>query len=167
MMTEASVSVELESPFPPEVLLLVWQWLCEYPDQNFDDFGPKNVAEFINQLEQRDKAGERMWMVRYEGRYVGFIGFTPATPIVGTFHLCFAREVHGKGVAREAIMQMLWILFQEGVEKVQAMYFADNWPVRRFLKKLNAKDEGFLISQTTRKGLPTDMYMVALFKGDT
>lgn len=166
-MTETLISVELESPFPPEVLLLVWQWMLEFPEQNFDDFGPRNVAEFIDQIERRDKAGERMWMVKHEGRYVGFIGFIPATPRVGTFHVCFAREVHGKGIAREAVLLMLRMLFAEGVEKVQAAYFADNWPVRRFLKKLKAKDEGFLIGQTTKRGLPIDMYMVALFKGDT
>lgn len=166
-MTETSMAVELESPFPPEVLLLVWEWLLEYPEQNFDDFGPRNIAEFIDHIERRDKAGERMWMVKYDGLYVGFLGFTPVSPIVGTFHLCFSRTVHGKGVAREAVLQMLRLLFSEGIEKVQVAYFADNWPVRRFLKKLKAKDEGFLMAHTTKKGLPVDMHMVALFKGDT
>ncbi len=164
-MTETLLNVEIETPFPPEVLILVWSWLNEYPEQNFDDYSPQNFEQFVAQMGQRDKL-ERMWAVKHEGRYVGFMSFAPLTPHVGTFHLCFAREVHGTGVAREAVRQMASALFNQGVEKLQGVYFSDNYQVRKFLKKFKAVDEGYLQSHTMRKGIPIDVRVIALFKGD-
>jgi len=78
--------------------------------------------------------------------------------------ILFARHVHGQGVARQAVSRILNGLFDDGIEKIGAAYFADNYHVDRFLKNLGGVQEGYLRAQTMRAARPVDMRLVAIFK---
>jgi RimJ/RimL family protein N-acetyltransferase len=153
------------SPFPKESLPLAWEWLQESPERNFDDYGPRTFAEFEKEMARRLERGERTWGAEQDGRMVGIIGYAPITSRWGCFHgICFAKAVCGTAVTRIAVGRVLRELFDSGVQKVSASYFADNLRVARFLSDLGAVDEGYLRKQTLRDGEPLDMRLVAIFK---
>jgi RimJ/RimL family protein N-acetyltransferase len=157
--------IELISPFPTDFLADAWKWLQESPEHNFDDYGPRTLAEFEEEMAQRLERGERTWAVQDSGQLCGMIGYLPMTPRWGCFHgICFARRVCGTSTTRLAVARVIHELSGSGVEKISASYFATNLRVRRFLEDLGAVDEGYLSKQTLRDGKPIDMRLVAIFK---
>ncbi len=167
MSTPSSApAVTLVSPFPPGDLYLAWAWLNENEDANFDDYGPPRYAEFERQMLERAKT-ERTWGVIHAGKLCGIVAYLPITPRLGTWHgICFVSEVHGTGIARAALRVIIKELFDSGVEKITASYFADNSRVERFLLALGAEYEGTLRKHTMRHGQAIDMRVVGFFKGD-
>jgi len=154
----------LLSPFPASALPRAWEWLREFPANNFDDYGPRTLEEFLAVMEER-ASQEFTWGVLYEGELCGIIAFLPLTERTGTFHgICFTRSVHGKGIAKEAVGQVIEELFASGIQKIQAGIFADNIRVARFLTGLGAVEEGLLREQTMRGGIAVDMQLLAIFK---
>ncbi len=156
--------VTLCSPLPQSWLPLVWEWLNEDPSANFDDFGPKDAESFELEMTGRSQR-ERTWGVMADDAPCGAIAVLPVTPrLVQTHGVVFASSAHGRGVAREALKQVLCELWAGGVEKVSATYFSDNPKIRRCLAALGAVDEGRLIAHTVRGGIPIDLQMVAFFR---
>ena len=157
--------IELISPFPSECLTYAWAWLRESPECNFDDYGPRSFETFFLEMKRRADGGERSWGVRRDGELVGIIGYLPITERWGSFHgICFTREVCGTSTTRLAVARVIHELFDSGVEKISACYFADNYRVGRFLADLGAVEEGYLRRQTLRDGKPLDMRLVAIFE---
>lgn len=155
--------IDLTSPAPPAWMPLLWGWIQECPDANLDDYGPKSLEAFCQEM-QRRAAIERTWAVSLYDRPAGVIAYLPCREYVGMFHgICFAQNVCGTGLAHEAVERVLAQLWREGVEKVSAAFFADNERVFRFLVKLGAEYEGVLKAQTRRGGQPVDTVLMALF----
>ena len=157
------VTVRIALP-PVETL---WAWLNEFPLNNFDDFGPKSEEDLMVEFTRRAHRGEYTWTAYVDEQPAGVIGFAPFSPYCGSFHgICFAKEWHGKGVARKAVSLALNEIFDMGFQKVSAALFRDNLRVRNFLHNLGFRPEGMLVKQTLRGGVPMDMVLVALFKED-
>jgi RimJ/RimL family protein N-acetyltransferase len=157
--------IELISPFPADHLPLAWSWLRQFPECNFDDYGPKSLDEFIVAMRLREASGEKTWGVRKDNTLVGIVGYAPQTPRMGWFHgICFTKSACDRETPKAAVSMILQELFEAGVEKVSAAYFADNHRVDRFLKGLGAREEGYFLAHTLRDGSPIDMRSVAIFK---
>lgn len=145
--------VDLVSPFPPNNIPLLWEWLHEFPLQNFDDGGPKTLREFSAALKQREAQGQIISEVRYEGEPVGVVGIARTSPSQVEFcGVCFTRKVHGKGVALAAIRKILAYASYDGVRSAVATYFADNVAVAKMFKKLGAVEVDSFLNPTKRKG---------------
>lgn len=144
---------------------LAWQWLNEFPLQNFDDYGPTTEEQFC--AEMKDRMGqEEIFEAIHDGAPVGIIGYLPITMRMGYLHgICFTRSVHHTGIPFQAMTEFLDSRYRSGVEKISASYHADNVVVRTFLKKLGAVDEGLLLRETMRNGKPLDKYLVAFHRG--
>ncbi len=153
----------LRSPFPEAFYPQLWAWLNEFPENNFDDYGPQDYRTF--EIAMTERAGiERTWAVMQDCIPVGIVAYLPFTPRSGTFHgICFSKAVHGTGLAQWAVSQVLAELFASGVEKVSASFFSSNERVARFLAGLGAVDEGFLRKHTLRNGIAIDMRLMAFF----
>lgn len=157
-------TIELVSPFPTQSLQLAWSWLNEFPERNFDDYGPKTPSQFGVHMVEREEAGERTWLVKKDGAPVGIVGYQPVTPRMGWFHgICFTRAAWGRETTQAAVGRVINELFASGVEKIGAAYYADNPRIGRFLEHLGAVDEGLLRAHTLRGGQPVDMRLVAIF----
>lgn len=156
------MNFSIKEPFQKSNLGLLWGWLQEYPHANFDDFGPKSYPEFESEMRRRLQT-ERIWQIETH-HPVGIVAYVPYNDRSGVFHgICFAREVHRTGVAQAAVKHILKTLQADGVEKVSAMYFADNANIDHFLMSLGAEHEGVLRRHTVRDGLSTDMRLVAFY----
>jgi len=142
---------------------LLWTWLHEVPSANLDDYSPSTLRQFDAAMRER-LTHERSWGVLLAGLPVGAIGYLPMTARLGVFHgICFTQTACGIGVARIAVCQVLDELFDAGVEKVCAYFFADNRRVQRLFEKLGGDDEGLQRAQTLRRGQPVDLRLMALF----
>lgn len=159
-------TIEVVSPFPTDAqsLQLAWSWLNEFPERNFDDYGPKTPSQFGVHMVEREEAGERTWLVKKDGAPVGIVGYQPVTPRMGWFHgICFTRAAWGRETTMPAVRRIAEELFASGVERIGAAYYADNHRIDRFLKDLGAQDEGHMARHTLRGGKPVDMRLVAIF----
>ena len=154
-------------PFPPGMVGEAWKWMHEFPAANFDDDGPKTLADFSAQLLASVQRGSNIIGVEHDGKTVGIVRLTRLNSRLAMFGgICFSKEVHGKGIARAALEQVIAILWLDGIEKIIAQYFADNQRVRSFLAKLGAKDEGFHRKHAKRGGKIIDVRSIAFFKPD-
>jgi RimJ/RimL family protein N-acetyltransferase len=147
------------------MLMEAWDWLQEFPQNNFDDFGPKNHAEFVAEIGHRRMCGERIWFAYVATEPVGIIGYAPLNSYCGTFHgICFAKEWHGKGVARAAVSKVIDEIFASGQQKISASFFDGNIRIYRFLLSLKFRTEGELKAQTLQGGKPVDMRLMRLLR---
>jgi RimJ/RimL family protein N-acetyltransferase len=146
---------------------MIWDWLNEFPLRNFDDFGPKTLAEFTRVLQRRID-NERVWIAFVQREPAGIIGYASVNSYCGHFHgICFAKKWHGQGVARAAVSKVIDEVFlMSDKQKISASFFRDNHRIQRFLRTLGFKFEGLLTAQTLRGGQPVDMLLMALFKED-
>jgi RimJ/RimL family protein N-acetyltransferase len=166
-MTETGVQADavVIRPYPLHDVRDAWEWLQEFPQNNFDDFGPKSRTEFREELIERSRRGEKIWIAYVNHEPAGIIGYAPMNTYCGSFHgICFAKKWHGKGVAKAAVSKVIDEIFAGGQQKISASFFADNERVAYFLYQLGFKYEGTLLAQTLRGGKPVDMVMTALFK---
>ena len=153
--------------FPLERLPELWAWLGQFPENNFDDAGPRSLEEFEAEMRRRLASGQWLLGVAADGRLVGAIGFECLAPYLGMFRgIVFDRSVHGAGIAAQAVRAVLERAFRTGIEKVSALYFADNKRIDGLLIKLGAIDEGLLRKHTRRNGQPVDVRVGAFFKED-
>lgn len=150
-------------PFPAESIPLLWEWMHEYPKANLDDYGPRTLEEFRMYLLGRAQAGTKTLGVKVDGEFVGAIAVLQLDRIAFFRGICFAKAVHGKGVAPHAVGLVLQAHWEEGFRKVGAEFMADNRRVRDFLEKLGAVDEGYFKAETMRGGRPVDVRRVAFF----
>ena len=153
----------ITSPFPLELVPLAWQWLQEFPQANFDDYGPQTFNQFEPHMQWRVTT-ERTWAVFKEGQPCGVVGYAPITPRLGALHgICFAKGLCTRDEKREAVRLILRELFDSGVAKICATFFADNSKIGPFLSDLGALEEGYLRQHTLRDGQPINMVQVAIF----
>ena len=158
------MEILLVFPFKREDLPLLWEWVQEFPQANFDDSGPRDYTVFERIMTDRIQ-NEVTCGVILDNTLVGIIGYKPTDEHSGSFHgICFAHAIHGRGVATKAVRTFIAKLYAGGVEKISAQYFASNRRVRRFLKNLGAKDEEYVRDATAQNGLPMDMYLVSFVK---
>lgn len=137
----------------------MWGWLNEYPERNFDDAGPRSIEELARDVRAREAAGETVWELLDGGLPVGVVGYIQKTQQIGQFHgICFSKDVHGSGIPLLGVAEVLDRAFAAGTEVVEAYYFADNYRVARFLRKLGADglNEERIPNGSLRKGRPVD-----------
>jgi RimJ/RimL family protein N-acetyltransferase len=136
--------IRLVTPFPPWYYTTLWEWLQEFPEHNFADFGPKTFDEFREEMERRQERGWKLYLALWGNLPAGAIGYQrldePQNTTAWFRGIAFTRSVHGSGVPLGAVFEVLKRGFDEGVERVYAEFFADNIAVAKFLKKLAAKD---------------------------
>jgi len=157
-------TLTLESPAPSEWGPIVWQWMHQHPDLNFDDGSATTQDVWLAGLAAEAAEGERTWGARSDGRPIGFLGMRPLSPRVWMSRgLCFCRSVHGTGLPHLATARALAEVFALGAEKVCAPYYAHNVRVGAFLRGLGAVEEGCLRGQVTQHGRPVDLKLVAIF----
>ena len=140
----------------------IWTWLREEPEANFDDFGPQTFVAFMADREAL-RGQERVWGVVCNGEPCGYIQFLPITPRLGTMHLCFAKSVHGQGIAVEAMQQIRDEVIADGVEKLLITFFADNLRAEHFCRRFGAVDEGLFRRHTRTNGRLRDVRVMAIF----
>jgi len=164
MIAVEQAAITMVSPFPASAYPQLWKWVNESPECNMDDYSPRDYDSFVSTMTAR-AAYERSWGVEADGSLCGIINYCPTTPHGGIFHgICFTNYVCGTPVTETAVRQVIEQLFDEGVEKISAMFFADNARVRKFLTRLGAEYEGYLRTHTIRYGKPIDMMLLAIFK---
>src|SRR5579883_279284 len=152
--------VALCAPFPAASIPQLWAWLQEFPDANFDDDGPRTLEEFTAQMQARI-GSERTCGAEAHGELCGAIGYRQLDPQAGLFRgICFARRVHGTGIARAAVSQVIAQAFAEGTQRIYALHFADNVRVHRLLLALGARAQAVLPRWTRRHGQPLDVRLV-------
>lgn len=147
--------VSLIKPFSLEHVHLLWQWMCESPSSNFDDGGPSTLEEFRKSFPERlDDDQTVIEVLDWRGVPIGAVGYRIISDEIAMLRgICFTRLVHGTGVAREAVSRILSELFESGIERVYAQYFATNFIIDRFLDKLGAADiEATCETSTTQDG---------------
>lgn len=160
----AEHAVTLAYPFPSTAYPQLWAWMNEFPDSNMDDYSPRDYTAFVSMMRRRAEF-ECSWGVESDGELCGIINYYPTTPHSGMFHgICFTARVCGTPVTETAVRQVIEHLFDDGVEKISAMFFADNARVRKFLTRLGAEYEGYLREHTRRNGQPLDMMLLAILK---
>jgi RimJ/RimL family protein N-acetyltransferase len=154
--------------YAPSLLMMTWDWLNEYPDNNFDDFGPKDMNAFELEIKKRLASGEKLWHVWIDRKPVGIIGYVMLNRYCGSFHgICFAEKWHGRGVARVSVGRIVDDLFESGQQqKISASFFSDNVRVAGLFDRLGFHYEALLFKQTLRGGKSVDMTMMSLFKED-
>lgn len=137
-------------PFPPGDYGILWGWLNEHPECNFDDSGPKSEEEFASRMERRRASGCELWEVVQLGQPVGVIGWNP---VERKFEgICFTESVHGSGVAFEACCAVLERVFERWAGVVRAAYFADNKRVDGLFRKLGAVERLQIESNVRQSG---------------
>jgi RimJ/RimL family protein N-acetyltransferase len=155
--------IEILPDFPQENYRELWDWMNVNPDMNFDDYSPKSYTGFILEVRERIIHGEAMLGVRVDGKLAGFVAVNRSTPQVGMFHgICFAPEVVGKGIARQAVGM---ILDKELAmrPKMMAFYFGHNAKMQKLTDRLGAFREARFFKQTTQHGKPVDLIGVAFY----
>ena len=151
-------------PFEGDVLERTWEWLNEFPEANFDDYGPKTFSDFCTHVAGRSQH-ERMWLIKKDGTPCGVVRYFPVTDRLGSMHgICFAKGFCSSEQKREAVRCILDEIFSSGVDKICAGYFADNMRISKFLSDLGAVREGYFSRHTLRQGQQLDMVQVAIFK---
>jgi len=157
--------LQLISPFPQDHYAEAWKWLREFPDANFDDYGPQNQDAFAAEMARRAKT-ERTWGVLLDGELCGVIGALALSPDrrLWTWHgICFAQRVHHSGVPQEAVQRIIAELFESGCAKLCAGFFSHNFRIERFLASLGFLNEGVLRRHTLQHGQPVAMRLMAKF----
>lgn len=153
-------------PFPFDRLRDLWAWLKQFPENNFDDEGPRTLGELDAMLRARLDGGEYLFAVRdAAGELCGAVGFQLCASHLGMFRgIVFDRRVHGTGIAAAAVQRVIDAAFAAGISKVSALYYADNPRIHRFLQKLGAKPEGLLRKHAPRGGQLVDVRVAAIFQ---
>lgn len=145
----------------------LWDLLNEFPENNFDDTGPRSVEDLKRDLESRRTSGEIIYQVLSDGKPVGAIGYYLLDERTAHFHgIGFSKEVHGSGIARAAVSEVLKRLNAEGIDTVYAAYFAKNVRVRQFLKSMGAVDFELIPNGSRQNGKPIDWWTVRIVTRD-
>lgn len=145
----------------PEDYETMYQTLQEFPQNNFDDFGATTTEEFTTEMIRRKEYGERLFIVRCNCFIIGYIGCRRVSSKKAIFHgICFAKEFHGKGLAKQALDEVIERIFDSGVTELYASFFAHNEKIYNLLKSLGAEDYGYKPKYTSQGGQAIDMRLV-------
>jgi len=80
------------------------------------------------------------------------------------FGIYVTKECVGKGIAKEAMRQLLFIGFEGGLHKIYGQVFAFNKKALRFYEKLGFKREATLKDQLYRDGRFYDVHIVSIIE---
>lgn len=153
----------LTLPFPTEYYPNLFEWVNQYPERMMDDFWPKNLKDFTTVIETRNNT-EQTILVKEGDCPVGFVGYMDCNEHVGSLRgVCFDKTVHGSGIAKCSVRQILQSQFDRGIHKINAFPFVDNTRSIAFYYSLGAKYEGVLREHTIRNGKLTDLLCLAFF----
>ncbi len=160
---ESWVKVSL-APFPQDRMADLWAWLHQFPAANFDDTAPETLAEFEASFDIMARGNRQLWGASIDGELLGAIGFESLSKRTALLRgICFDQSAHGSEAPFAAVAKILDLAWKSGFEKVSARYMAHNRRVHQFFKKLGARQEGFMIGDTTQAGQPVDVRIVAFF----
>jgi len=161
------MSITLTSPFPPEHVPLLWSWLHQFPQYNFDDSQPRDAQELEAMIWWRQEDGEVIWEVKLDDLPVGAIGYKKLTPEEGLFRgICFTSSVHGLGIAYYAVSQALNIAFRDGTQVVKAEFFAHNYRIQKLLEKLGGTVSDYITCGSIQNGKLIDWKVVEITQLD-
>lgn len=64
---------------------------------------------------------------------------------------CFSPEHRGKGLATEAVTELVTIAFELGVRRVEAGCFADNTASRAVMARVGLRQEGYFVQESLHR----------------
>ena len=161
------MEVRLDSPFPVEALPRVWGWMDSFRDRVSDDFGPKDLDEFVRLMVERSASpGFKSWAVSTEGELGGLISFEKLSPWLGTAHCLFKPSFQGRrgGLTLRACRSAVGEMFTTGIGKLAFYPLAGNLAVGNLIVMLGGSREGVLKGHTLSGGEPVDVWMYGLTK---
>lgn len=157
------MNIEVISPFPLEALPRVWGWISTFRNRVADDYGPKDLGEFIDKS-MSEIPSMTTWAVYRDGELGGMVTFQKWSPILGTCHCLFKKEMWGRKTTFPALEQIARQLFATGIKKISMCVFSDNKAIIALLKDLGGVTEGRYRQHTLRNGELVDMTTIALFE---
>lgn len=156
----------LVSPFPPDRAAELHRWLTTPAEPNFDDYAPRDLAGVTAALSAKSDTGYTFAAV-LDDRPIGFIAFTPASPVAGWFAgMVMAPEYRGRGFGCELLCRAVWILRAKGFRKLSAFFFADNRAISNTFRSAGAVEEGYLRGVAMRGGELVDMRLWSFNEGN-
>lgn len=132
---------------------LLWAWMQEFRQFNFDDSGPKSAVDLASSIDFWMDSGVNFFEVLAGNKPVGAIGLLVSGDQAQFRGICFSSSVHGTGIPAAAVMEVLESHFATGVKRVLASYFQDNRRVAKFLGKFGARVVGERVGGTLREGI--------------
>lgn len=142
----------IESPFPKSGAAQLCRWLNTPRELNFCDDVASDAASIHASLAAKTATG-KTFALMLGGKPIGFLGFTPASSVMGWFAgMVIAPEHRGKRYARTFLETVAGILRAQGFRKLSALFFADNEAIRRTFQSAGAVEEGYLRMATLRGG---------------
>jgi RimJ/RimL family protein N-acetyltransferase len=154
--------VSLRSPFPPEDVPRIWEWIEPFRWRVSDDYSPKTLMEFVLHF-QATAARSKTWGVYRDGELGGCITYDQVSPIVGTAHVVFKKSFWGHATTFSALQLAMAECF-ESCQKLSQPVVSGNKAMISLLKKLGASTEGTLVAHSRRDGKPIDIVLLALFR---
>jgi RimJ/RimL family protein N-acetyltransferase len=155
--------IHVISPFPTHSLPRVWGWIETFRNRVVDDFSPQTLDAFVAKS-MADAESMTTWAVYRDGELGGMISFQRWTPVLGTCHCLFKREMWGRKTTLPALQQIASEIFATGIAKICLCVFSDNKAIIALVKELGAVTEGHYRNHTLRNGQLVDMTAIALFK---
>lgn len=146
---------------------MLWRWLNDFRNSSIDDSGPQTFDDLARFVEMKLESNHEVVEVQWDDSPVGVVSYQQLTFTDGHFRgICFAREVHGKGIPQDAVAQFLDGKFASGTQRVLAEHDADNTVIRTFLEGFGAKYLGKFIRDTRRNGQLVPCRRIAIEKND-
>jgi RimJ/RimL family protein N-acetyltransferase len=117
----------------------------------------------------REGSGLRLAVtVKPGGRVVGTMGLDVSRRHArAELTYMVARECWGRGYATEAARAVVRYGFEVlGLQRIQATHFPDNPASGRVMEKLGMSREGVLRQYVRRRGVPADLVLYSLLRGE-
>lgn len=157
------MKIEVVSPFPLESLPRVWMWIQSFKNRVADDYGPKTLDQFVEKS-MSEIPSMITWAVYRDGELGGMVTFQRWSPVLGTCHCLFKKEMWGRKTTLPALQEIAQEIFDSGVHKISMCVFSDNKAIIALLKDLGGVTEGHYRQHTVRGGKLVDMTLIALFE---
>jgi RimJ/RimL family protein N-acetyltransferase len=154
--------VSLRSPFPPEDVPRIWEWIEPFRNRVSDDFSPKTLMEFLVYFREQSMRSHT-WAVYRSGELGGLVTYEKISPVVGTAHCIFKKSFWGRATTMPALQAAIHEMFGESV-KLTLPVMDGNKAMLSLLSDLGASREGVLEKHTVRGGKPINVVMLALFR---
>lgn len=156
--------VSIKSPFPPDQVPRIWMWMQPFKRSVMDDYAPQTMEEFVRDWAERERNGQRSWVVNRDGERGGVIFAGPVQPGVLDIHSLFKKDFWGRDTTLQATEMACAELFEQGARKLMCTMFSSNKAIIALAKLLGGVTEGRLYSHTMVEGKPVDVEIVAIHK---
>lgn len=155
------MAIEIVSPFPEHSWPRVWSWIQPFRDRVLDDFSPQTIEDFVAARLSAPET-EQTWGVLRDGELGGMVTFQRLSPVLGTCHCVFKKDLWGHSTTVPALRQIAEEVFSTGVNKLTLPLMRGNRAMAAILSMLGGYQEGILKQQTQQHGKPADMVLYAL-----